>query len=270
MTPTISEFSYGFALTHELIGLAEEPLRAAPVFPSLIEEGKAGGGYDVNLDIPGFTLFMQFKRSDCLGRGNTRELKKGLPLNLPYYRFGITERRRSSQHQLLLALDDGSINEVFYAAPRFHEVNELNGAYLAREVANKSFYIRPRDIGPLLDDEAHYVAFDEYRQFVCSDHPHEVMGYRGQEMNGELVRRLENDPRPLRGGPIAQSLQVTRRALHERGVEPDTPDFGRTDKTEEERQIRILADLALRYFGAQLFLMQRRLDLAGRIDPGGG
>jgi len=48
MTPDISEFSYGFALTHELIALAGEPLRAAPIFPSLIEEGRAGGGYDVH------------------------------------------------------------------------------------------------------------------------------------------------------------------------------------------------------------------------------
>jgi hypothetical protein len=44
MTPEISEFSYGFALTHELITLAGQPLRAAPIFSSLIEEGRAGGG----------------------------------------------------------------------------------------------------------------------------------------------------------------------------------------------------------------------------------
>jgi len=68
MTPDISEFSYGFALTHELIALAGEPLRAAPIFPSLIEEGRAGGGYDVHLDVPGFPLFLQFKRSDCMVR----------------------------------------------------------------------------------------------------------------------------------------------------------------------------------------------------------
>jgi len=38
MTPEISEFSYGFALTNELVGWA--PVAAAPLFPSLIEEGK--------------------------------------------------------------------------------------------------------------------------------------------------------------------------------------------------------------------------------------
>ena len=132
--------------------MAEEPLLAAPVFPSLIEEGKSGGGYDVNINIPGFPLFVQFKRSDCLTRANAREIKKGLPLNPPYYRFGITERWRSDQHKLLVALDDGNSNEVFYAAPRFHEVGELNAAYLTSDAANRSFYIRPRDIGAILDD----------------------------------------------------------------------------------------------------------------------
>lgn len=77
--PTLSEFSYGFALTNKLIGVAGEPLRIAPVFPNLVEEGRAGGGYDVHLDLPGFRLFLQFKRSDCMVRSNTRERAKGLP-----------------------------------------------------------------------------------------------------------------------------------------------------------------------------------------------
>jgi len=41
MTPEISEFSYGFALTNEIVAWAT--LKIAPIFPSLIEEGKKGG-----------------------------------------------------------------------------------------------------------------------------------------------------------------------------------------------------------------------------------
>jgi hypothetical protein len=33
MTPTLSEFSYGFALTNELIDLVGEPLKIAPAEP---------------------------------------------------------------------------------------------------------------------------------------------------------------------------------------------------------------------------------------------
>lgn len=41
MIPEISEFSYGFALTNELVSWSK--LTAASIFPSLIEEGKKGG-----------------------------------------------------------------------------------------------------------------------------------------------------------------------------------------------------------------------------------
>src|SRR5436190_80170 len=115
MTPEISEFSYGFALTNEIVGWA--PVRAAPLFPSLIEEGKEGGGYDVRLDMPGVALYLQFKRADCMTRRSAKEISiYKLPISLPFYRFKITEVRKSDQHELLLALDDGSCL-VFYAAP---------------------------------------------------------------------------------------------------------------------------------------------------------
>jgi hypothetical protein len=118
MTPEICEFSYGFALTNEIVGWA--PITAAPLFPSLIEEGKAGGGYDVKLDMPVVPLYLQFKRADCMTRRSAREIRRDqLPLSLPFYRFKITESGKSDQHELVLALDDGTCL-VFYAAPRFH------------------------------------------------------------------------------------------------------------------------------------------------------
>src|SRR5208282_3952523 len=102
MTPKISEFSYGFALTNEIVGWA--PIGAAPLFPSLIEEGKAGGGYDVKLDMPAAPLYLQFKRADCMRRRTAREISEHtLTLSIPFYRFKITESGKSDQHELLLA-----------------------------------------------------------------------------------------------------------------------------------------------------------------------
>src|SRR5260370_6663954 len=127
MTPEISEFSYGFDLTNEIVGWA--PVAAAPLFPSLIEEGRAGGGYDVKLDVPGIPLYLQFKRADCMKTRNAREIREfHLPLLPPFYRFKITESGKSDQHELLLQLDDGSCL-VFYVAPRFHELAEINHAW---------------------------------------------------------------------------------------------------------------------------------------------
>jgi hypothetical protein len=254
MTPDISEFSYGFALTHELIDQPGYPLRAAPIFPSLIEEGRSGGGYDVYLDLPGFPLFLQFKRADCMKRSNARELQQGLHLSRPFYRLKITEKARSDQHDLLLALDNG-VNEVFYAAPMFHRVQQLNAAYLARKVAARSFYIRPRDIGPL-DDGAHHVAFDTSHFYICSD-PREVPGVQGLDFARKLEQRLKREDRPLRAASLDAALESVEIALQQSGILSRQRDLGRADKTEEARKFRTLADLSLRYFGTQLFIVQR-------------
>ena len=253
MTPDISEFSYGFALTHELIALAGVPLRAAPIFPSLIEEGKAGGGYDVNLDIPGFPLFLQFKRSDCMVSRNAKEIQQGYNFDLPFYRLKITERWRSAQHDMLLDLDSGT-NEVFYAAPRFHTIKDLNDAYLASAVSHRSFYIRPRDIGQL-DNDSHHVAFDE-TTFRLFSEPREVEGIRGETFLAILQRRRIADDRPLRGGPLDDVLSHVERLLRDRDLPTDIADGGRPGKDEELRKLRRLADFSLRYFGTQLFIVQ--------------
>jgi len=62
MDPGISEFSYGFALTRELVSRLGLAAWGAPEFPTQNEEGKSGG-YDVKL--PGLVpIFIQFKVSD--------------------------------------------------------------------------------------------------------------------------------------------------------------------------------------------------------------
>ena len=43
-------FSYGFAVTHELILQYSGNVVAAPEFSSLVREGQTGGGYDVRLN----------------------------------------------------------------------------------------------------------------------------------------------------------------------------------------------------------------------------
>jgi len=68
--------------------------------------------------------------------------KANARLNIPFYRFPITQSGKSDQHAMLLELDDGT-NEVFYAAPRFHELAQINQAWSAQEVAARSIFVRP-------------------------------------------------------------------------------------------------------------------------------
>lgn len=260
MVPDISEFSYGFALTRELIALTGD-LKAAPVFPSLIAEGKKGGGYDVNLDIPGFPLFIQFKRSECMVRRTARETRSPMNFATPFYRMKIAERSRSAQHEMLLDLDGGP-NEVFYAAPLFHTVEELNKAYLANSVSAQSCYVRPSKIGKL-DGEAHHVAFDKKRFWVCSD-PRQTEGLHGAELGTALERRLGSESRSFRDGPLGERLSFVEEILGRRNIssassrEPIAASGLEPIAALTDSQLQRLGELSFQYFGAQLFIVQRR------------
>lgn len=157
MKPNISEFSYGYALTEELVKGVGTKITSAPVFPSLYQEGKKGGGWDLKLKKGGIPLFIQFKLSHYLKNSNAKERKSGI-FSSPYYRMYIRPINHSKQHELLLDLERSG-NEVYYSAPAFHEPKELDYAYLKKIVKNKSIWIKPTDIGDITDTNEHYVVF---------------------------------------------------------------------------------------------------------------
>lgn len=157
MKPDISEFSYGYALTEELVQRSGLPLTAAPLFPSLLAEGREGGGYDVQLPFVGFPLFLQFKLSHCMVKRSAHEcqLKLYEPL---FYRMHLRPLKHSQQHDLLLDLESKGY-PVYYAAPHFHLPEELNDAYINHHVVERSVFYRPSEIGALPDSEEHHVSF---------------------------------------------------------------------------------------------------------------
>lgn len=154
MDSHISEFSYGYALTSELMALFALKPVGAPEFPTQRAEGKKGGGWDMKL--PGLPIYLQFKRAAPMVRRSAQEA--AVFKRLPFYRMYLHRRDQSEQHQLLLDLEAQG-NVVAYAAPGFSEADELNEAYSLDLVAGRSIFIRPSAIGPLIDDERHWVAF---------------------------------------------------------------------------------------------------------------
>lgn len=152
----ISEFSYGYAVTESLIKQSRYPVQAAPIFPSLINEGKSGG-YDVAIPFSGFPLFLQFKLSDLMVRRTAIETKAGL-FEPEFYRFHLRPTRDSRQHPLLLDLESQGCS-VYYVAPLFSRVQELNDAYINNNILDRSIFLKPSLVGPLPDDEPHHVSF---------------------------------------------------------------------------------------------------------------
>jgi hypothetical protein len=169
MDPNISEFSYGYALTNELMRRYRLNRAGAPTFPSLQEEGQPGGGYDVEL--PLIALFLQFKLSRYMKGGNAKHASL---IGLPYYAADLRARKYSSQHELLLDLESGG-KDVYYCAPTFHEPDDLNQAFTGENVASRSAFFRPSVIGELPDDDEHFIAFKPgvLQAWFCSD-PKEI------------------------------------------------------------------------------------------------
>jgi hypothetical protein len=188
-----SEFSYGFAVTHELVARSAGRIVAAPELPSLIKEGQKGGGYDVKISFRGWPLFLQFKLAEYLSRSTAGQWAD---FCRPYYRFWLHAPRHFDQQQLLLDLESAG-NLVFYAAPAFHQVAELDASFRSASVAGRSCYFRPSDIGVVLDDDAHCVTF----------HPTLAVAYLHSErrevpvfaFGGNLLERLplRSDQAPI-------------------------------------------------------------------------
>jgi len=151
--PDISEFSYGYALTSEIVHKFSAVLAGAPVLPSLKDEGFLG--YDLNLPLIGRPLFLQFKRSDYMVRPTAKGAGK---VPVPHYRMNLRPLKHSDQH-LLLSDMDAKGHRVFYATPEFHTSSDLNDVYLKKEVCARTAFWRPGDIGVLPDPGEHFVCF---------------------------------------------------------------------------------------------------------------
>lgn len=145
MKPQISEFSYGYALMEELVTyLKHSKIKSAPVFPSLYDEGRQGGGYDMKLEVETFPLFIQFKLSEYITAiARSKEVKANVyKKGKRFYRMKIWAKKYSKQHDLLLSLQQNNAY-VYYAAPLFYKSEELNRYYMGQEIIKNSAFLRP-------------------------------------------------------------------------------------------------------------------------------
>ncbi len=156
MKPQISEFSFGYALTEALVNDPAYPVVAAPSFPSLIAEGKAGGGYDVKLAFVSGLLFLQFKLSDCMVMATASECIDGL-FAPPFFRMHLSPSDIRTSTNCFATRSCGGAS--VYAAPKFHTQTDFDQAYLAKDVPARTVFIAPSEIGPLPDEEDHHLAF---------------------------------------------------------------------------------------------------------------
>lgn len=164
MKSRFSELSYAFALTDNLIRRIGYPTVSAPTFPSTAAEGKKGGGYDLKLSYPGAALFLQFKLSEQMSSKSALEFKKGAfpqmigGVKAPVYRFYLRPLKYSRQTSLMLKLEKRH-QHVYYVAPLFHTLSELNQHYADKRVDLESRFLKPSIIKKMPDKQEHFVSF---------------------------------------------------------------------------------------------------------------
>lgn len=179
-----SEFSYGYALTDNILHSGLPCTPHAPVFPSLYAEGTAGGGYDVRIPRYPVPIFLQFKIPQVMRRRSANMPPGFWP---PYMRMHI-RTRRPNQHRLLRQLESRG-NEVYYATPDFWITPDLDTYFWQQRVHVESWYIRPSAIGAL-DSLPHHVAYERGNPigWRCSK-PHRIEGRFDAEAFGSQINR---------------------------------------------------------------------------------
>ena len=154
----MTEFSFSFAFTHEL--LTQLPSAdAAPYFPSLRAEALLG--YDLKVGFNGIPIYLQYKLSEGLTRGQAKYWAK---YNGEYYRFDITSLRVSQQHDIL---KDLSVKEphVYYVAPVFWKIGNFNIYYQTNRILDNSICVPLRRLPYLPDFDQHHVTYANTRRF---------------------------------------------------------------------------------------------------------
>ena len=249
MKPDISEFSYGYAVTEALVRGFGNDISAAPVFPSLVAEGREGGGYDVGIQISGIPLFLQFKLSDCMRRNSVVEVRRGL-LAVPFYRMHLRPKRHSRQHELLLSLEREG-NLVYYAAPLFHRPSELNDAYSEGCVLQRSVFIPPSAIGRLPDGNNHHVAFSPSACYVLSE-PKRIEKPVDSNTLGRIVRsELQIRGRTaLTADSLGRLMEQMIALLHDERQELRRLDTG------DQQPLKFVAYLSRTFFGCEMLIVQ--------------
>lgn len=157
-TAEFSEFSYGYALTDNIMHGGFPTTGSAPVFPSLLAEGSAGGGYDVRIPLYPVPVFLQFKIPQVVFR---RSIKMPAGFSKPYLRMQL-RTASPNQHELLRKLE-GSGNLVAYASPNFWKASHLDAYFEGNEVPDRTSYFLPSQIGAL-DNRSHQISY-------CPNHP---------------------------------------------------------------------------------------------------
>lgn len=248
MKRKISEFSYGFVLTHELVHVYDCWQVASTV---LRQQKKGKKRAEVGLALRGYPLFLQFKLSEFMQRRSAAEAKIA---GLPYFRFALPRRSQSNQHRLLIELEQRG-HAVFYVAPLFHEAASLNSAFFEREIVAQSVFVKPREIGELPDSRVHRVVYSRNSAAVlfCSKARRLDGALRGEEFAVALQRLTAEREPQLLDDDFFERLAVQMLSI----FSPNRKMFGEMSREQVEMHAATFASyIAKTFFDCELLIVR--------------
>ncbi len=150
MRAEFSEFSYGFALSYEIMSALLPQVVSEPLFPSFVSDDDFGSSIE-----HGWPIFLRFKLAEYMKMPRARHWSD---YDHPFFRLALPSRKHSNQHNLLRALAERE-PEVYYAAPMFYRQIEFNQAFLANRILEQSVFIPLQALPDLTDDRDHHLTF---------------------------------------------------------------------------------------------------------------
>jgi len=140
----------------------------------------------------------------------------------PYYRFPITRRRSSRQHELLLALEEQSVFHIVeYVAPRFHTNAVLTVAFAHEEIVDRSMRVFPHRVGRIDDDDQHFVTYTSGGDPIVRSEPFSVEPpYNAGELGDWRSADADVDPVEFTSETFDQIVERLLAVARQVGISP--------------------------------------------------
>ena len=225
-----SEFSYGYAMTDNILHSGLPYSSHAPIFPSQFAEGRPGGGYDIKIPLRPVPIFLQFKIPQVVRR-RSNQTPPGY--EVPYLRMHL-RTWRPNQHKLMLDLEStGKL--VYYATPDFWTKRRLDEHFTNGRVHERTWYIPPGRIG-VLDEESHYVAYRFGSNIVWQHSELEKLEGKfdsenfAREIDAAIQKARPQEPLSFLDQIKRDVAQITRTEIMELPQQLEEPDIYKVER----------------------------------------
>jgi len=255
MKRKVSEFAYGFVLTHELKRSYGYLPTDVPLPGTEKKRRKAKAENEVDTTPRGYPLFLQFKASEFMKRKNAGESKL---VGLPYFRFPIYRKTQSNQQALLGELEKRGYL-VFYATPKMHEAVNLNGAFFDERVVAHSLFVSPQEIGEAADNQNHRVVFSSTTKdvYFCSKPRRLERAIHGEDFAERIEETLSSKEPELLNDDFFQMLATDMVSL----VSPNRRIFDELSRGKFEMTAATFANyLARTLFDCELLVIPAKAE----------